>query len=231
MCPARTSSSPPIKRTRNLDYVEHVVSLTARRVGLDAVETSLEQFGGTRTFVAKRYDRVRGADGTVARLHQEDLLQALGKARFLKYDIAIPELMQTIRRLDPGSEVEAWLRLAFFAAIGNTDAHAKNWGFLIDKDGHHLAPAYDLISMAAYPEYGPNLSMSVGGQSDFQEVEMSDWRAVSEVTDADWSMVKQGVEKVNDTIGAAFDAARLEIGADNKQLELITKHLKSKRRG
>lgn len=222
---------PAIKRTRNLDYVEHVVSLTARRVGLDAVETSLEQFGGTRTFVAKRYDRVRGADGTVARLHQEDLLQALGKARFLKYDIAIPELMQTIRRLDPGSEVEAWLRLAFFVAIGNTDAHAKNWAFLIDKDGHHLAPAYDLISMAAYPEYGPNLSMPVGEQSDFQKVEMSDWRAVSEVTDADWSMVKQAVEKVNDTIGAAFDAARLEVGADNKQLELITKHLKSKRRG
>ena len=85
--------------------------------------------------------------------------------------------------------------------------------------------------VSAYPEYGPNLSMPVGEQSDFQKVEMSDWRAVSEVTDADWSMVKQAVEKVNDTIGAAFDAARLEVGADNKQLELITKHLKSKRRG
>jgi len=56
-----------------------------RRLGLPAVRAERMVIGGVPTLVVTRYDRaVR--DGLVTRLHQEDVAQALGVPRELKYE-------------------------------------------------------------------------------------------------------------------------------------------------
>ncbi|MEM1216886.1 MAG: HipA domain-containing protein, partial [Bacteroidota bacterium] len=39
---------------------------------------------------------------------------------------------------------ELWRRIVFSVAISNTDDHLRNHGFLLDKSGWRLSPAYDI---------------------------------------------------------------------------------------
>jgi serine/threonine-protein kinase HipA len=51
----------------------------ARRIGLDVAEAWAERIGNVPCLISKRYDRVSGSSGEIARrLHQEDFCQALG---------------------------------------------------------------------------------------------------------------------------------------------------------
>jgi serine/threonine-protein kinase HipA len=67
------------------DLNEHICLETARRVGLSAAHTEVRSFGGERAIVVERYDRERLPDGTVRRIHQEDICQALGITPAAKY--------------------------------------------------------------------------------------------------------------------------------------------------
>ena len=49
----------------------------AASIGLPAAHTSFVSFGAESAVVIERYDRVTGDDGSVTRIHQEDLCQAL----------------------------------------------------------------------------------------------------------------------------------------------------------
>ncbi|EJF78963.1 hypothetical protein MCO_00570 [Bartonella sp. DB5-6] len=48
--------------------------------------------------------------------------------------------------------------------IGNTDAHGKNFSRLYQQKKTELAPAYDLLSMAIYPDLSQNMAMKIGGE-------------------------------------------------------------------
>lgn len=39
---------------------------------------------------------------------------------------------------------QLWLRIVFNIAVSNTDDHLRNHGFILDKQGWQLSPAYDL---------------------------------------------------------------------------------------
>ena len=67
---------------------ERLANDMARRVGLPVVDTEFLRAGaddGVPYLRIARYDRARDATGRLTRLHQEDLLQALGLAAALKY--------------------------------------------------------------------------------------------------------------------------------------------------
>ena len=62
--------------------------------------------------------------------------------------------------------------LFFNYLIAATDGHAKNYSLLLKPDGaHHLAPMYDVASIAPYVDAGnwrnkpPKLAMSIGGEN------------------------------------------------------------------
>jgi serine/threonine-protein kinase HipA len=129
---------------------------TARHLGLPAAHVETTSVGGRPLLVVERFDREVAADGTVVRLHQEDLAQATGIPPEKKYQTdggpslaRIAGVLQSVAA--PGAR-EALLRMVTLnVVVGNGDAHAKNFSLLHHPAGTvDLAPAYDVLSTLQY---------------------------------------------------------------------------------
>ena len=78
----------------------------------------------------------------------------------------------------PAVEVLKLVDAAIFNVIaGNADAHGKNFSLLYANDQVQLAPLYDLLCTAAYPELSPRLAMKVGGRAMIDEMGVKTWPA------------------------------------------------------
>ena len=154
---------------------EHLALATARGLGIDAARTEVAVFGGVETLIVQRYDRVRGAaEGmSLARIHQEDMCQALGRPAALRFqrdggpspsDIA--GLLHT-HSSDVSVDVAAlFRRLVYCWLIVANDAHGKNHALLHLPGGVcRLAPLYDTASWLPYtdvPAHDVHLAMALG---------------------------------------------------------------------
>lgn len=172
----------------------------ARECDLDAVTSWIEAFGDTQALVIERYDRMSVADGPVLRLHQEDLLSALGTDPLLKYERPMAErtapgggfelgpvfsqrggpsladlaavLARHIGIARLGSFLEA---VAFNLVIGNADAHARNYSVLLEERGTvRLAPLYDLVCTRMWNDLDAGCAQLVAGREDIDEVRAED---------------------------------------------------------
>lgn len=134
----------------------------AREVGLTTVDANLLEVDGADVLVVSRYDRLIGSDGSVTRIHQEDVCQALavdvgplGNGKYEQH--GGPGWAQVAEILDlHNGAAEETARLAevvlFTVAIGNADGHGKNLSLLHPPDGRlRLAPLYDQVSTIQYP--------------------------------------------------------------------------------
>src|SRR5690606_21787479 len=97
--------------------------------------------------LVERFDRDAGA-----RLRLEDFAQILGKPRGPefggKYDSSYEEAASVITRFSsrPRLDLNRYYRLVVFNfALGNADAHLKNFSLLERPEGLRLSPAYDLL--------------------------------------------------------------------------------------
>jgi serine/threonine-protein kinase HipA len=63
----------------------------------------------------------------------------------------------------------------FNALSGNHDAHAKNYSLVYTADGAKLAPIYDVVCTAVYPELTPKLAMKIGGYYEFGQILPRHW--------------------------------------------------------
>lgn len=158
---------------------EFFCMLLATRCGLAAAHVELIATAGRPCLVVERFDR--SADG---RLHQEDLCQALGLTPDFKYQKEgwrLPSYAALGKLLDENSSAPGLDRLAaaraalFNFLIGNADAHAKNFSLLHLDRGVRLAPLYDLVSTAAYPELSTELSLSIGDELDPDAISHVHW--------------------------------------------------------
>ena len=149
---------------------EHYCMTLARRCGMDAARTHIERLNDLPVLVIDRYDRLRAQGGGLARIHQEDLAQALGETR--KYE---SEGGPTARRLFsvPGVKRDALFeRIMFNWFIGNGDAHAKNYSVLEPGTPRaRLAPAYDILSTECYESLPNTLATAMGGAHTLNEVD------------------------------------------------------------
>lgn len=151
---------------------EYACMRLAAHVGLDAAEVGFREFGGVPAIVVARYDRVALADGSVARLHQEDLCQALGYLPADKYLPTATEVAGALSGAGGGDSVGRFLdALLFNYLIGATDAHAKNYSVIHFSDGRFvLAPLYDVASILPYrraPNRARRAAMSIGRCNEF----------------------------------------------------------------
>ena len=74
-------------------------------------------------------------------------------------------------------------RIIFNAAIGNGDAHLKNWGVTY-RDGRHarLGPCYDLVATTVYAQLAPTLALKLGGATlKFNEVKAASFDGLARV--------------------------------------------------
>lgn len=148
----------------------------AAATGLTTAAVDPRVAAGRRFLLVERYDRLPQADGSIRRLHQEDICQALGVPPETKYASEggprFPDLFGLVRAAtrEPAGNLLRLLDAALFnLIIGNADAHAKNFSLLYAPDGAQLAPLYDLMCTAAYPEVHANLAMKMGRRATLGE--------------------------------------------------------------
>jgi len=146
---------------------------------------------GLPVLAVKRYDRRDAGDGGIpVRVHQEDGCQATATPPGLKYEElggpALRDLAGMIRNFgDPRDVTHLLRRTAFNMAVGNADAHAKNFSILHEPGipAISLAPLYDVLSTIALEltdragqpmQADTHLSQRVGGQTDIRKVTAAD---------------------------------------------------------
>jgi serine/threonine-protein kinase HipA len=136
-------------------------------------------------FVVERYDRVANQDGSMIRVHQEDFCQAMGIMPHLKYEREggpnIKTCQEIIQKYSafPAIDSTNFLKIVIFNyLIGNADAHGKNFSLLYTSSRPQLAPAYDLLSTAIYPELSHNMAMKIGGRYKPEEVLLRHWHRI-----------------------------------------------------
>ncbi len=147
----------------------------AERAGLTTIRPQLVELGGRICLVVERYDRTV-TDGTVHRVHQEDLLQAVGRpptaahGRVKYQEHGGPGYRDLARILieradDPDAQLDPLVgALVLTVLIGNSDAHAKNISILLDPPGAvRLAPLYDTVPTMLFPRLRVRCAMWIGG--------------------------------------------------------------------
>jgi serine/threonine-protein kinase HipA len=154
---------------------EALVMALARGVGLTDRAAWVERMGDTSVLVAERYDRQVRADG-IARLHQEDMCQAVGLRPADKYAIGRPRerMARLLREFTdaPGAQIQQLFRqLAFRAVVGDEDGHGKNYSLLLADGTVTLAPLYDSLCTLFYPELSGRMAVPIGTRQSLAKVD------------------------------------------------------------
>ena len=184
----------------------------AAALGLPTTAFSVGRADDVDYLVVERFDRT--VDGErVARIHQEDFCQALGIPPERKYQAeggpSLGRCFELLRKvsaapvLDLGAFLDA---VVFNLAIGNNDAHGKNFALLHRADGTtRLAPFYDLVSTAFYPDLAPEMAMRAGGQRIADRVAPNDLRRLSKDAGLGAPLVVRRAVELLDTTLAKID--------------------------
>lgn len=214
----------------------------AQAVGLAAAEARVETFGARPALVIQRFDRVRKGD-RLERVHQEDLLSAMGLDPWLKYEAPHAQRLVPAGGFadtnaissTPGPSLQAMAdflakhigrvnvlpfleAVTFNVAIGNADSHARNYSVLLPPNGAvHLTPLYDLICTRLYPELDSDAAQRVNGTWDLDGIGVSD--IVAEAIT--WTLpagvaegrVRNILETIMGALGTAVDVC-VERGGD-----------------
>ncbi|HTZ65540.1 MAG TPA: type II toxin-antitoxin system HipA family toxin [Solirubrobacteraceae bacterium] len=164
---------PAVQGLHDHDLNEHLCLDAARRAGLIVARTRVARFADESAIVVDRYDR-RAVDGQLARIHQEDACQALGRPPDQKYQNqggpSARDLATLFRTVMPPRAADDAVRRFLDALIWNwliagTDAHAKNYSLLLSGADVRLAPLYDIASALPYgtDEHRLRFAMKIGG--------------------------------------------------------------------
>ena len=149
---------------------EHWCMEVARRADLDTATTWVETIGGLQVLVVERYDRQRSPRGEVARVHQEDMAQALGQLH--KYQADGGASTYDLFKVPGVSRERLFEHLMFAWLVGNCDAHAKNYSILEPGTANaRLAPIYDMVSTECYPGLATQLATKIGREGDLRRVD------------------------------------------------------------
>jgi serine/threonine-protein kinase HipA len=129
---------------------------------VDATIAPLKDIGA-KALLVRRFDRLPSG----AKIHFEEFNQLLGhRSGDDKYDASYEDMASFIVNTPGCVPADAWRlfeRVIACILTGNTDAHLKNFAMLhTADDGLRLAPAYDLIAAALYPEYR-SFALAIGG--------------------------------------------------------------------
>jgi serine/threonine-protein kinase HipA len=163
---------------------EYFCMQLAKQCGLKTPSTYLVSVEGEPYYVVTRYDRKWFNPQTCIRLHQEDFCQALGCLPYRKYQReGGPSLAECFNLLTQATsnplkdKKDFRLRVIFNYLIGNYDAHGKNFSLLYDERGikRRLAPVYDVLSTAIYPQLSSKMAMKIGSKYHPQEVQWHHW--------------------------------------------------------
>lgn len=179
----------------------------AQAVGIEVPEVALHFVDDIPYYLVKRYDRHIDKNGVITRIHQEDFCQAMGIAPEMKYENEggpnIDQCQQLINQhmIHPAQAQLKFLDMIIFNyLIGNNDAHGKNFSLLYKSNKPELAPAYDLLSTAVYPNLSSKMAMKIGGKYKPSEICLRHFfKLTNNTKTAESAMLKQ-INKMNNKI-------------------------------
>lgn len=233
---------PAVARFEGIVYNEAFCMKLAAAVDLPVAEVGFGRAEDVEYLLVERYDRKRTADGRILRLHQEDFCQALGIVSEKKYQSeggpSLKDCFALLRQASAAPVVDLRLLLdavIFNVLIGNHDAHGKNFSLLYDRyDGGlaaallppkkaMLAPFYDLIATAVYPELSSKMAMKIGGE--YQSELLLDRHFVKLAEDAGLSatMTVARRKELAETVLAALDNIDIAHPVADTVRELVRK--------
>ena len=130
----------------NVSLWEHLSHLLAKKAGVIAAETNVIPTGDKyHALLSKRFDRT--ADGR--RIHFASAMTLLGLTDGSDaqtgngYLDIVDFILQNCCQVEDNLR-QLYRRVAFNIAIGNSDDHFRNHGFLLTPRGWTLSPAYDM---------------------------------------------------------------------------------------
>lgn len=146
---------------------EYLCMQMGHRFGLNTAPCLLlELADGSPAYLVKRFDRRKDGRG-MEKLACEDMHQILGGPD--KYAGSHEQIARVIREYCTFAplELQRLFEIVLFNfAIGNGDAHRKNFSLLTGEDGTiALSPVYDLVSSRlVIPEEADELALTVNGR-------------------------------------------------------------------
>ncbi len=190
--------------------LEYLYMQMASEVGIAVPKIDLLPHGNLAHYMIERFDRVEGE-----RIHLHSLSGLTHSNINISKHYSYDDLFRVTRYLTgEQSAVEAqYLRMLFNIMARNQDDHAKNFAFMMDRQGRwSLSPAYD-ITYANGAGYTSEHQLSLRGRT-----KEFDRKLLLNVADAQSISVKkaeQMIEQCTDVLnGFAKRARELEISGD-----------------
>lgn len=220
-------------RLNSIVVNEQLCLLTAKKLGIDVPESFIIQSDNesindeTILFATKRFDRYTDENSSVFekhtipyRLHQEDFAQAMGIKSAEKYEKAggnyLKKMFQTLSAYSSNpieDQLKLWKICIFNYFIGNTDNHIKNYSLLYTKDlnGVRLAPCYDVISTKIYNNSTTEMSLSINGKYNINEISKPDFEAEAKNVGLGKKLAMNIFDEVQSNFELALNAAADEL--------------------
>jgi serine/threonine-protein kinase HipA len=167
---------------------EALCMVLAARAGLPTAPVTTGIAGERQYLLVSRYDRTE-TNGVIRRVHQEDFCQALNRFPAAKYEFnktgrrgpSLAEMFELCREHMTARDITQLLdAIIFNVAVGNVDAHAKNFSVLLHPGSVRLAPLYDLMSGLAWEGITLNNAQAVGGQRRSRYIYGRHWDRLAE---------------------------------------------------
>ena len=219
---------------------EQLSMLAASKCGISVPESFIINVGkgidSEVLFATKRFDRITDETSDLIdglkrpfRIHQEDFAQAMGIASFEKYETEgqnyAEKMFEMIRNYASNpmeDQLALWNRIVFNYALGNTDAHIKNYSLLYDSDMERvrLAPAYDMLSTVIYESATRNMSFNIGGKINLDRIDENDFRILASKVGLGEKTAMDNYQKVLNLFEKAVKEAAeelQEIGFENAE--------------
>lgn len=157
---------PSVNDTYDVGGWEEFTYRMARVAGIKVADSKLLELDGKHhIFLVKRFDR-KGKK----RIHFASSMTLLGlkdgdgASTGHGYLDIVDAILENSASVEESLE-ELFRRVAFNIAIGNTDDHFRNHGFLLTAKGWTLSPAYDMN-----PTLNTHQSLLVNGQTDASDL-------------------------------------------------------------
>jgi len=229
----------PMKHYVNTVANEYFCMQLAKEINLNVPETHILN-KAVPLYLIERYDRIYDARGDLVRLPQEDFCQAMAISPNNKYEKeggpSLKACFKLVRNcsIQPTKDLNELLNWVIFNyLIGNADAHGKNVALMLTPEGPTLAPFYDLMSTAIYPNLAQKMAMKMGGEDRADWLIAQRWEQFSEDIGIKLKLVRHRCLTMADELSscAVNQASQFQqTHGDNEQIKKIVELIEQRKK-
>lgn len=177
--------------------------------------------GVQTVLLVERYDRAG-----IRRIHQEDFAQVVGCRPEKKYDFTVEKLMVLVRGIlgDEGY-LEMMRRFAFVVAVGNEDAHLKNWS-LVYSDGiqPELSPLYDQVTTIVWPKLERGLALKWAGTREFSRIDLDSFRRLARKSGGEEEAAARAARETINALRSSWSDLIRDVGLGSDHERALREH-------